>query len=202
MSSIKEYFMSAIPAKSKRAMFIRNAGHRAIQTSVQRGATLLEAIAFLGIAAIVVLGAVGMLSSAFSSADVDKANNELVGMRVAIKKLYSNSNGYPAAGANMLPAIIAARALPGTLTVAANGAVTNGWGGVVTVTGLVNSFTITYNNVPQDACIGLLTASGQNLWLSITPTTGGALAAFPVAPAVALAACTSAGANVIAFQAR
>jgi hypothetical protein len=197
----KEYLMNATQSKSKHAVSLHVTGLRAVDVALQRGATLLEAIAFLAISAIVVLGAVSMLASAFNNADVDKANNELVGLRIGVKKLYSNADGYGAVATNLLPAIIAARALPGTLTVGASNAVTNGWGGAVTVVSAVNAFDISYANIPQDACIGLLVASGQNLWVQITANAAAAPLAFPITPATALAACSNA-ANGVVFRAR
>jgi hypothetical protein len=145
-----------------------------------------------------------MLSTAFGSADVDKANNEFVGLRVAVKKLYSNSNGYggaPGAAVDLRQDLIAAGAVPGTLTVTGN-ALSNSWGGAVLVQGLGNTFAITYNALPKDACIGLLTASGQNMWLSYS-VNGAAVAAFPVTPAAARVACADANnANTLKLEAR
>ena len=78
----------------------------------QRGAPLLEGIAYLGIAAIVVMGAVSLLTGAFSSAKSNQANEEVVGLRTAVRKLYMGQT-YPTA--NVVANLIAAKAAPGTL---------------------------------------------------------------------------------------
>ena len=54
----------------------------------QRGASLLEGIAYLGIAAIVVLGAVSLLTGAFGSAKANQTTEEVVAIRTAVRKLY------------------------------------------------------------------------------------------------------------------
>ena len=54
----------------------------------QRGASLLEGIAYLGIAAIVVLGAVSLLTGAFGSAKANQTTEEVVAIRTSVRKLY------------------------------------------------------------------------------------------------------------------
>ena len=161
----------------------------------QRGASLLEGIAYLGIAAIVVLGAVSLLTGAFSSAQSNRVAEEVVSIRTAVKKLYmSQSSGYGAA--TLMPILVPAKVLPTTLTLnlAANTA-TNAWGGAVDVAGLGgNRFTITYNGVPPDACINII--SGASGWESIVGG-GGAVGTFPASPADAQTACGAAAGNIV-----
>lgn len=168
----------------------------------QTGATLLEAIAFLGIAAMVTLGAVALLSTAFSNADTEKASNELMGLRVAAKKTFANSGGYGANGDNLLITLSQTRSIPGSLAQANPGTpnvtVRNGWGGAVTMVATQNgaAFDISYSNVPRESCATLISGSGQNTWLSIT--LNGAVQQLPVTPANAATTCTDT--NQIVFQ--
>jgi len=158
----------------------------------QYGATLLESIAFLGIAAIVILSAVSLLTGAFSTAQSNRASQEVVAIRTAVRKLYMGQ-GYGTAGLNA--ALIGAKAFPsGLSTVGAT--VNNGFGGTVTVTGATTQFTIRYTNVPQDACIG--TISGATGWASVTGGGGAAVTLFPVSVAAATAQCAAA-VNTITF---
>lgn len=165
----------------------------------QRGASLLEGIAYLGIAAIVILGAVSLLTGAFSSAQSNRLAEEVVSIRTGVKKLYmGQANSYGAAAATPLNAIVAsARVFPGTLAVViATGATTNAWGGTVTVTGNVTTFDIVYTLVPQDVCVSVL--SGASGWNTIVVTGGAAITTNPVTPAQANGACTLA-ANTITW---
>ena len=153
-------------------------------SSRQRGASLLEGIAYLGIAALVVLGAVSLLTGAFSSAQSNRGAEEIVSIRTGVKKLYmGQANSY--GNAEITGTLITAGVLPTTL--GRNGAaLVNAWGGGVTVTGVNNRFTIVYTAVPQDACVGML--SGASGWDSIA---SGAVTVnlFPIAPADAIRLC-------------
>lgn len=169
----------------------------------QRGASLLEGIAYLGIAAIVVLGAVSLLTGAFSSAQSNRTAEEVVSIRTAVKKLYmGQSSGYGAA--LVLDGTLAqAKVLPTTLTTAAGaagGAVTisNAWGGTVSVTGNGNKFSITYTLVPQDACINVVSgASGWDSIASAGAAGGTSITTFPATPLQAQGVCGGATNTIV-----
>ncbi|MBC7502289.1 MAG: pilus assembly protein [Herminiimonas sp.] len=162
-------------------------------SSSQRGASLLEGIAYLGIAALVVLGAVSLLTGAFNSAQSNRAAEEIVSIRTGVKKLYmGQANSYVAG--DLTPQLITARVLPTTLPPNGLGTtLTNAWGGAVVVTGATANFTISYANVPQDGCIGML--SGASGWTNVNSNSVN-VTVFPVTPAAAVTLC-AAGANVI-----
>ncbi|MFC7518874.1 type 4 pilus major pilin [Herbaspirillum sp. GCM10030257] len=177
-------------------VFVNN--HRVVDHRIhQRGASLLEGIAYLGIAAIVILGAVSLLGSAFGSAQSNQSVEEVVSIRTAVRKLYS---GQTYAAGDLTPTLMNARALPGSLRPnAANNAVTNTWGGAVVVTGAGATFTVTYNAVPEDVCVNMI--SGATGWTQITANANGnPVVAFPVTAAAADGLCV-AGPNVIVFTA-
>ena len=150
--------------------------------SDQRGASLLEGIAYLGIAALVILGAVSLLSGAFSSATTNRAAEEIIAIRTAVKKLYMGQNVGYGTGA-LATDLNNAKALPTTLAVTSSSGVTtfkNAWDGAVVITGAGNTFTISYESIPKDVCINLLSTStgwnsvkvGNNtLSTPISPTT-------------------------------
>lgn len=166
----------------------------------QRGTSLLESLAYLGIAALVILGAVSMLSSASSSSMANRTVEQLISLRTGVKRLYMGQpSGYGVtAGTNLESVIIAAKAYPTTLTVN-SGTLYNTWGGSVDVQGYPDGFTITYNSVPKAECVSII--SGADGWTSIVQGTETAITTFPATPAAAQAACTSATANSIAFSA-
>lgn len=161
----------------------------------QRGASLLEGIAYLGIAALVVLGAVSLLTNAFGSAKGNQTTEEVVALRTAARKLYTGQV-YPAA---MVPNLITANAIPNTL-VKKNNALSNSWAGAVTVVGDgAGTFTITYANVPQDVCMSVV--SGANGWNSVGNGTK-SVSTLPTTTSDAADLCTATGnANTLVFTA-
>ncbi|KVN02765.1 type 4 pilus major pilin [Burkholderia stagnalis] len=151
----------------------------------ERGASLLESIAYLGVAAIVIVGAIALLGSAFSSANTNRLAEELNAIQTGTKKLYMgqvNNYGKDSMNANL----IAAKVFPSTLPTGANDTVSNTWGGTVTVTGTGQAFTVKYTNVPRDVCINTLTAGGN--WQSAA--IGQKNVNYPVSPGDATGACT------------
>lgn len=163
----------------------------------QRGASLLEGIAYLGIAALVVLGAVSLLTNAFGSAKANQTSEEVVSLRTAVRKLYAGQ--LYNADATMMANVIAARAIPNTLRI--NGAqVDNSWGGTVTLAGATaTTFSITYTALPRDVCMGVV--SGATGWAQISNLAAlNAFVAFPASAANAATVC-SADTNTVVFTA-
>lgn len=162
----------------------------------QCGASLLEGIAYLGIAAIVILGAVSLLASAFGNAQANRSTEETVALRTAARKLFTGQS-YPA---DMTTALVAAKAVPGTMNVNTTAStVANAFGGAVTIAGVTGggSFTITYASVPQDVCINML--SGASGWISIAQGST-SVTTNPITAANATAIC-SAASNTVVFTA-
>ncbi len=179
------------------AMLLEKSSRR-LQPNAQRGASLLEGIAYLGVAAIVVLGAVSLLTNAFSSAQTNRAAEEIISIRTAVKKLYmGQAASY--SPASMTASLITARVFPSTLAPNDAGTgITNSWNGAVTVTGNTSTFTLTYAAVPRDACINLV--SGASGWTRINQGTN-EITVFPATPANAATVCTDDDSNAISFTA-
>jgi type II secretory pathway pseudopilin PulG len=164
----------------------------------QQGASLLEGIAYLGIAAIVVLGAVSLLTGAFGSAKANQMTEEVVALRTAVRKLYIGQS-YPTS--SLVPSLLLANAIPNTLARPTNSTLSNSWGGAVTIVGTSTGFNITYNAVPQDVCVSMI--SGASGWTQIDQGGNNPITSFPatVANANSLCSVSSAAGNTVTFTA-
>lgn len=153
----------------------------------QRGASLLEAIAYLGIAAIVVIGAVALLNGAFSSAGTNELAEQVNAIQTGVKKLYmGQSSGYTGITVSTLSA---AGVFPSTVPVNA-GVATDNWGGDVLIASPnQGTFTISYALVPQAVCINAVSAGGSWTAISVNTKDVGTL---PLTPANAQLACATA----------
>jgi hypothetical protein len=166
-------------------------------TGRQRGVSLLEMIAYLGVAATVIVGAIALLSNAFGSARTNRTQQEVAAISTGVRRLFMGQAG--AFGTGSLNAqLAAARVFPSTLAVSGD-AVSNAWNGAVTVTGNTTTFTISYDNLPQEVCVELLTTSNQFLNVAAN---GGAPLSPPVALAQATAQCTEAVSNAVVWADR
>ncbi|WP_246312273.1 type 4 pilus major pilin [Pseudaquabacterium terrae] len=164
-----------------------------IVRAAQRGASLLESIAFLGIAAIVILGAVALLLGGFSSANSNRAETEVNAIRTGVKRLFmGQSASYGTA--NMNATLINAKVFPTSLSMdTGTNAVNNAWNGAVTVVGATQNFLITYAAVPKSVCIDLVAAGGD--WIGVK-VNGGASLTMPVTPTAATTACNAAANSI------
>lgn len=173
------------------------AGWRPASARAQRGASLLEAIAYLGVAAIVVIGAIALLTGAFSSANTNSVTEQVNAIQSGVKKLYM---GQSASYTNLSNAVLAsAGVFPSTLAPASTtGAITNMWNGTITVAPdptNSNEFTITYTKVPQSVCVNSVTSGGSWVAVAVNSTT----LSQPVTPDAAANACTTGDSNTIVW---
>ncbi|NVE00138.1 type 4 pilus major pilin [Massilia sp. BJB1822] len=170
----------------------QRAAGRLVRRHFQRGASLLEGIAYLGIAAIVILGAVSLLTSAFGSANTNRSHGELTSIRTGVKKLFmGQADGYGTA--DLTETLIKAKAYPSSLFVSGT-TLKNSWNGAVTVGGSNNTFKITYGAVPKDVCVSMV--SGGNDWTSVKVNTG-ADTPLPITPAAAAVSCSEASNTIV-----
>jgi PilS N terminal len=160
----------------------------------QRGASLLEASAFLCIATIVIAGATALISQAFLYAGSNAVLQETFVLRQNTRKLILMQRASYGT-ADLTAELLAAKALPATLTIdKTTGNAKNTWGGAVTIKGSNGgkTFTVGYGKVPADFCINVV--SGASGWKQIDPGAGGeerAITQFPVKPEDAVAMCSA-----------
>jgi hypothetical protein len=164
---------------------------------LQAGASLLEAIAFLGVAATIIVGAVALLSNAFSSARSNRSQEEVAAISTGVKRLFMSQAGAYGTG-SINESLVRARVFPSTLAVS-GAVVSNAWNGAVDVTGNTATFDISYANVPQEVCVELVATSGQ--WIGVA-VNGGTSMTPPITLAQASEACSGATANTVVWTAR
>ena len=191
------------------------------QRKQQAGATLLESLAFLGIAAIVVVGAISMFRAAQGSAQANDMVGQLNGIRSSVKTLYASQASYainaatasasfPSLSAGKVsgpqgplgPVLISAGAIPDTARIS-GGRIYNAFGGTIGVGGNNDSFWIVYTNVPQEVCLKVapqIGGSWMGAQINSNPFVDTETQSFPVATADAQ--CTPGTSNTIAVQSR
>jgi len=176
----------------------RSAPSRVGARRAARGATLLEAIAFLSVSGIVILGALALFGSSFKGAAAERLVDESNAVAANVRAAYQSAGtgGYAALS---MTDLYNAKAFPDTLQASVSGStvtLTDTWGGAVTVTLDSSGLPVlTYGNVPKEVCIAALL--GSNNWRSVT-VNGTALASATPTAAQATTACAS-SANTIAW---
>lgn len=181
-----------------------------IKKATKRGLTLIEALLFLGIAAVVIVGAVVLYNNTSNSARTNDALTQLQSYSTGVKGLYSGTSSY--GSGSLLPAVINGGVAPRS---AVNGnALVNPWGDGTAIFGNGGTFHVYFQNVPQDSCVRILTAgilsqgSITNIWVAngaalptavqTVPPTGPTSfnAVTPPTPATAAVACANPNNNV------
>jgi Tfp pilus assembly protein PilE len=166
----------------------------AVREGRQAGASLVEAVLFLVVVVVILLGIFALFSGAFSASKVQTEMSYMQTLAGDVESLYATNHDYGAA--DITSALTSTRNAPTPMIVGAN--LVNSWGGQVTVTGASTVFTIASTNIPQKECI-------QLAQVSINPTSvtiNGAAQALPLAVAPTTAACSSATANTITWSVR
>lgn len=166
----------------------------AVPESRQAGASLVEAVLFLVIVVVILLGIFALFSGAFSSSKVQTEMSYMQTLAGDVESLYATNHDYGAA--DITATLASTRNAPSPMIVGAT--LVNSWGGQVTVGGAGAVFTITSTNVPQKECIQLAQVSINPTAVSIN----GAAQTLPLTVAATTAACSSATANTIAWSLR
>ena len=126
----------------------------------RRGFSLFGVLLGLGLAAVVIVGAVGTYNAARESANRSAALTLLSQLRANVEAAFA---GAPAYGnnANLVPAIDRRGGIPGgaRVVVSSNATIRHPFGGAVTVTGgpggITNRFRITFEDVDDAICAAL-----------------------------------------------
>lgn len=164
--------------------------------SKQQGMTLIEGLAFLGIFAVVIGGALMMFGSADSSQKSTQHISELTALRTAMKQLYQGQGSYGTVNVNNT--LNTAKKIPSTIAV--NTATTpvtlsTAWNGAISVAGATTTFTVTSTLVPQDVCVQVVAGASNNGWTALS--VGGTAVTLPATPAAAATACSGATNTVV-----
>lgn len=166
----------------------------AVPESRQAGASLVEAVLFLVIVAVILIGVFALFSGAFSSSKVQNEMNYVQALAGDVESLYATNHDYGTA--DITATLTSTRSAPPPMIVGAT--LVNSWGGAVTVTGASSVFTINYAGVPQKECI-------QLSQISVNPTAvsvNGTALTLPLTVTAVTAACSSATSNTIAWSLR
>jgi type II secretory pathway pseudopilin PulG len=162
--------------------------------SRQVGASLVEAVLFLVIVVVILLGIFALFTGVFSSSKVQNEMNYTQALAGDVESLYATNHDYGTA--DITATLVSTKNAPGPMIVGAG--LVNSWGGQVVITGASSVFTISSANVPQKEC-------GQLSQVPINPTAmsiNGAAQTLPLTVAGVTAACSSATANTIVWSVR
>ena len=170
----------------------------------QRGATLLEVIAYLAVASVVVFGAASMFGRAFSASNSNLVSEQVTQLRTAIRQ-YSFTQ--PAAAMDEAT-LLAIRGVPPSITNSGTAAapVLNGaHGGTFLIGGTAAAPTIQVNNLAPESCTQLLLGmnnAGTFTAVSVGATSNAALTtstaiALPLTAAAINTACGAANRSVV-----
>ena len=165
----------------------------------QAGLTLIEAVAFLAIFGMVIMGALSLFGSASSSERSTSFVSQITAIRAATQQMWNGQGTYGTGTAgNINNTLNTAKRIPTSLKVDTTTnpvTITNQDNGTITITGNGSSFTVTSTNHPADVCTAAVsTLSGQS-WSAIS--VNGAAQSLPVSPSTAATACSLAANTVL-----
>jgi hypothetical protein len=166
----------------------------AVAESHQAGASLVEAVLFLVIVVVILLGIFALFTGVFSSSKVQNEMNYTQTLAGDVESLYATNHDYGTS--DITATLVGAKDAPAPMIVGAG--LVNSWGGAVVVTGASRVFTISSANVPQKEC-------NQLSQVPINPTAvsiNGAAQTLPLTVAAVTGACNSPTANTIVWSVR
>jgi len=161
-----------------------------------RGLTLMEALLFLGLAAIVIVGAFTLYNNASSTTKMNQAKVQIQTYIGGIKSLYASQNSFASVTTALVvnSGIAPSEAVDGVTLI-------NPWGFPTTITGAAREFRVTFEDVPRDACTALLSAGLIDQGTVFRMGVGTTLQAVEFDPAAAITACAT-NINDVVFVAR
>lgn len=145
-----------------------NLNHTIPMSIRQKGASLIEMVAYLGLAGMVIAGALAMFTGASSSQGANQLTQDIVAVRTSTKSLWNATANYGTV--NMLSTLSQAKRLPSTWNITGTGASMtanhplNGKAGVIGLTGL---FAITLDGITADVCTSVISQQGNQGWNSV-----------------------------------
>lgn len=163
----------------------------------QRGISLLELIAGLAIIAIIIIGALSLVSQADASAKSAELLRGLAGVRANVIGIHKGQSSFGATGTVLNTTLIRARAVPDNWTTPGSAtSIRHSYGGAVTVTSRDTTFDVSLATVPVEACIRLISEQAGTSWLNVR-VNGGTAVAFPATVANAVTACGTASSTIV-----
>jgi Tfp pilus assembly protein PilE len=138
---------------------IRSAYARKLHTSRKRGATLMEMVAWLALAAMIIAGALVLWNVANGSRQTTQALTQLNQVQTAVRTLYNGQSNYLGL---TTAALVTAKSVQQSMISGAT--IRHAYNGTVVVLpatttngGANSAFSIAFANIPQDACQQMLT---------------------------------------------
>lgn len=162
------------------------------RTKTLRGLTLMEALLFLGLMAVVIVGAFALYSNATGASDMNEARTQLQTYIGGVKSFYSAQNDF----SSVNTAFVVNAGIAPTAAVDGN-ALINPWGGNTVIEGSTRDFRVTFQGVPSNACTGLLSTGLIEQGTVIQMGVGNTLYSNTIDPATALSLCSTESNNVV-----
>lgn len=161
-----------------------------------RGLTLIEVLLALGIAAVVIVGAVAFYNNASNTTKMNEAKAQIQTIGGGIKTLYASQSSYSSVSTNVVvnAGIAPQNAIDGNQLI-------NPWGGATIVSGAARTFEIRMEEVPNDACVNILSSGILNEGNIISMRVGATTFTNDADPALAVTSC-NAGSNAVRFTIR
>jgi len=163
-----------------------------------RGATLIETAAVLAIVAILALGALQLITTVNQARLGSQAANELNTIQQAVRSLYGSQSNFAGISSEVL---VSTKAVPQSM-VSGTG-LKHAFTGAITIepaaaaSGANSGFEVTFEGLPQDVCVKMLTADlGRGVYAAGVGTMVGQDAGLPLTPAAAALQCNSTYNNV------
>jgi len=166
-----------------------NTGRNYFKRLRQRGLTLIEAAMVLGIAALVGAGVMLYFQNASIASKTNEAMRQLANVQQSVRSVYSGQSSYTGLAATDL---INTRAVPQSMVQGGTN-LRNAFNGGITLAaantggGTANSFSVTFSQVPNEACSKMSTMDLGNGLVSLV-VNGNTFTSPPTA-AAASAAC-------------
>lgn len=172
--------------------------HRYLRICREAGFTIIELAVVLAVALIIIGYAAARGGSLFGSSDVTNELSNLNMLLTNVKSIKGTGN-YGAAGTSLVDTLNKTSNVPKNMAVSGSTLI-NAWGGGVTVVSTGPGVSITYPQVPRDACIKMVQNESKSGNYYSVQTNSGTVRTGEVLPVDATNDCSSATANSITWN--
>lgn len=161
-----------------------------MNNKAEKGLTLMEMLAYLVIAIMIIVGSVAMWKTVSASSKEKTAMSQVMAIQTSYRGYYSSQTDYGTG--DMTEIGVSSGIFPTDLKISGSAGahtVKNGWSGVVTITasGSGATFDISFSGIPKESCNKIAVLKSD--WLAVS--VNGTALTLPVTPATAMAACTA-----------